>query len=89
MYLVNNAEHILAIVKSLLIGETRAHISEIVGCAAADGISMADTHTALMSLQDAGQVVLYRNDNTRAITPIQHRTAIVINGYPRHLVYLA
>lgn len=79
---------ILKIVKALASDSDRVLISEIVGCAAADGISMADTHMALMSLQDMGKVVLYRNDNTRAITPYQHRTALMVGDCPRHLVYL-
>jgi hypothetical protein len=44
---------------------------------------------ALLSLQDLGHVVLYRNDNPQDITPEDQAATIYVGGSaPRHLVYL-
>jgi hypothetical protein len=43
---------------------------------------------ALLKLQDEGRLVLYRDDNTSALTDDDHRAALTVGGAPRHLVYL-
>lgn len=42
---------------------------------------------AMLDLQDRGEVVLYRNDNTQEVTPENKAGAIIVGGHPRHLVY--
>jgi hypothetical protein len=79
---------VLRIVHELLADDTRAQICEVVACMAANGVSMADTHAALLALQEAEQLVLYRNDYTASLRPVHHRTALLVNGCPRHLVYV-
>jgi hypothetical protein len=43
---------------------------------------------ALLALSDEGRLVLYRDDNTAALTADDHRAALMVGGAPRHLVYL-
>jgi hypothetical protein len=43
---------------------------------------------ALLQMQDGGKLVLYREDNTAALTADDHHAALSINGAPRHLVLL-
>lgn len=43
---------------------------------------------ALRAAQRAGRVVLYRDDNTAALTPADHEAALIVGGAPRHIVYL-
>jgi hypothetical protein len=83
---VTNA--VLQTIRSLASDSDRVQIAEVVGCMMADGATMADVHSALIALQDAGLVVLYRNDHTRSITAGQHKLAVMVGGCPRHLVYL-
>lgn len=80
---------VLATIRSLASDSDRVQIAEVVGCLEADGAKMADIHNALIALQDACLVVLYRNDHTRSISKAQHATAVMVGGCPRHLVYLA
>lgn len=42
---------------------------------------------ALLDLQDRGEVVLYRNDNTSELTPENKAGAILVGGHPRHILY--
>jgi hypothetical protein len=35
-----------------------------------------------------GQIALYRNDNSAAITPADERAALIVGDAPRHLLYL-
>ncbi len=42
----------------------------------------------LQAMQQAGQLVLFKLDNPAEITPEDEQAALVISGYPRHLVYL-
>ena len=42
----------------------------------------------LQSMQQAGRLVLYKMDNPAEVTPEDERAALVIKGYPRHIVYL-
>jgi hypothetical protein len=35
-----------------------------------------------------GQIALYRNDNTAAVTPADERAALIVGDAPRHLLYL-
>jgi hypothetical protein len=85
---MNTNEATLRTIKALASDSDRVQISEVVGVLAADNVSMADVHSALIALQDAGKVVLYRNDATRSITKGQHKSAVTVGGCPRHLVYL-
>lgn len=43
---------------------------------------------ALLQLQDQRRLVLYREDNSAALTPADHEAALSVNGSPRHIVYL-
>ncbi len=43
---------------------------------------------ALLNLQDQRQLVLYRDDNTAALTEDDRDAALLVGGEPRHLVYL-
>lgn len=43
---------------------------------------------ALFRLERSGKLVLYREDNTSALTAADHEAALSVNGSPRHLVYL-
>lgn len=43
---------------------------------------------ALLKMQTAGQLVLYKLDNPAEISPEDERAALFIAGEPRHLVYL-
>lgn len=52
-----------------------------------DGIGRTAQDNALISLQRDGEVVLYRNDNTRSLTARDHAAALDVAGFPRHLVY--
>lgn len=42
----------------------------------------------LLELQDAGRIVLYRDDNTNALVADDHAAALMVGDSPRHLVYL-
>jgi hypothetical protein len=44
--------------------------------------------TALLELQREQRLVLYREDNTPALTPEDHAAALLVGDSPRHLVYL-
>lgn len=80
---------VLNTIRSLATDTDRVIIGEVVGCLLEDGLTVEQIHGALIALQDAGKVVLYRNDHTRSITAWQHKTAVMVGGCPRHLVYLA
>jgi hypothetical protein len=43
---------------------------------------------ALLDLQDAGRAVLYRDDNSAALTDADHAAALVVGEAPRHIIYL-
>lgn len=43
---------------------------------------------ALLTLQDQGRLVPYRDDNTASLTDADHRAAIIVGEAPRHLVLL-
>ena len=45
-------------------------------------------NAALLDLQDQGRLVLYRDDNSSALTKEDHDAALIVGGAPRHLVYL-
>jgi hypothetical protein len=81
-------EAVLKTVKALATDTDRVLIGELVGVLKEEGIEMEAVHSALRELQDAEKVVLYRNDQTRRITKWQHKTALMVGGCPRHLVYL-
>jgi hypothetical protein len=51
-------------------------------------VKPAILNAALLKLQDQGRLVLYRDDNTAALTDDDHRAALSVGGAPRHLVYL-
>jgi hypothetical protein len=85
----NNLMNALDTIRALATDNDRVQIAEVAGVMMADGATLADVHTALLALQDAGQVVLYRNDVTRSITAYQAKTALMVGGCPRHIVYLA
>ena len=88
---MNTNEAVLKMVKTLAHenGSDRVLICDVVACLEAlEGISMADVHTALLALQDADKVVLYRNDATRSVSRQQQATALMVGGHPRHLVYV-
>ena len=53
-----------------------------------DGVERGVLDSALIKLQDQGRLVLYRDDNTAALTDDDHRAALSVGGAPRHLVYL-
>lgn len=42
----------------------------------------------LLELQDAGRAVLYRDDNSAALTEADHAAALIVGDAPRHIVYL-
>jgi hypothetical protein len=43
---------------------------------------------ALLLLQRQGKLVLYREDNSAALTPEDHAAALIVGDSPRHIVYL-
>ena len=43
---------------------------------------------ALIGMQDTKKVVLYREDNTAALTAADHEAALIVGDSPRHLVYM-
>lgn len=43
---------------------------------------------ALLALQDAGRAVLYRDDNSAALTEADHAAALIVGEAPRHIIYL-
>jgi hypothetical protein len=51
-------------------------------------ISRQQLDTALIALQRQQRLVLYRDDNTRSLTPEEHAAALTVGDSPRHLVYL-
>lgn len=51
-------------------------------------VSRSALDQTLLDLQDAGRAVLYRDDNTAALTAEDHDAALVVGNAPRHLVYL-
>jgi hypothetical protein len=51
-------------------------------------ISRQQLDAALIDLQRERRLVLYREDNTPALTPEDHAAALVVGDSPRHLVYL-
>jgi hypothetical protein len=51
-------------------------------------ISRQQLDAALIDLQRARRLVLYREDNTPALTAEDHAAALLVGGAPRHLVYL-
>jgi hypothetical protein len=51
-------------------------------------VGRAELDQSLLALQDARRLVLYREDNTAALTDEDHRAALTINREPRHLVVL-
>lgn len=66
--------------------QTRVRLSElrrILGAVSRDSLDHA-----LLRLQDERRLVLYRDDNTAALTDDDHRAALSVGGAPRHLVYL-
>lgn len=51
-------------------------------------VSREKLDAALLELQDQGRLVLYRDDNTSALTEADHDAALIVGNAPRHLVYL-
>jgi hypothetical protein len=51
-------------------------------------ISRQQLDTALIDLQRERRLVLYREDNTPALTAEDHAAALLVGDSPRHLVYL-
>ena len=51
-------------------------------------ISRQQLDTVLIELQREHRLVLYREDNTPALTPEDHAAALLVGDSPRHLVYL-
>jgi hypothetical protein len=43
---------------------------------------------ALLDLQDAGRAVLYRDDNSAALSDADHAAALIVGDAPRHIIYL-
>jgi hypothetical protein len=43
---------------------------------------------ALLHLQDGGYLILYRDDNTAALTKEDRRASLLVGNAPRHLLYL-
>jgi hypothetical protein len=43
---------------------------------------------ALLALQDAERAVLYRDDNSAALSEADHAAALVVGEAPRHIIYL-
>jgi hypothetical protein len=55
---------------------------------ALSGVDRAALDEALLSMQDGGQIVLYRDDNSAGLTQDDHEAALHVGGAPRHIVYL-
>lgn len=51
-------------------------------------VPRAELDEALRQLQRDGKLVLFREDNTAALTPADHDAALVVGDSPRHIVYL-
>jgi len=51
-------------------------------------VDRAELEQALLVLQDAERLVLYREDNSAALTDEDRRAALIINDEPRHLIML-
>jgi hypothetical protein len=51
-------------------------------------ITRAALDEALLALSDEERIVLYREDNTPALTDEDHRAALIVGDSPRHLVLL-
>jgi hypothetical protein len=51
-------------------------------------ISRQQLDTALIELQREQRLVLFREDNTPALTPEDHAAALLVGDSPRHLIYL-
>lgn len=56
--------------------------------AALSDVSRASFEQTLLEMQDQGRCVLYREDNTAALTAADHDAALFVGNAPRHLVYL-
>lgn len=50
--------------------------------------SRESLYAALVRMQRAGTIVLYREDNTPALTHEDHDAAIMVGDCPRHLALL-
>jgi hypothetical protein len=50
--------------------------------------SRNEVDAALIRMHDAGQIVLYRNDNSAEVTAEDERDALMVGGAPRHVLYL-
>jgi hypothetical protein len=66
--------------------KTRVRLSEL--REALGDVERAAVDQALLDMQQSNRLVLYRDDNTAALTAEDHRAALSINGAPRHLVLL-
>lgn len=51
-------------------------------------IERAALDTSLIQGQRDGLWLLYREDNSAALTPADHEAALIVGGFPRHLVLL-
>lgn len=56
--------------------------------AALSDFTRAYQDRALVQLQRDGALVLYREDNNRALTAADRAAALSVGGSPRHLVYI-
>lgn len=56
--------------------------------ASLEDVSRVSLDRALLEMQDQGRAVLYRDDNTAALTAADHEAALIVGNAPRHLVYL-
>lgn len=68
-------------------GRSRARVRLSALRSALPAVPRADLDKALVELQDGGRLVLYRDDNTAALTEDDHAAALLVGGAPRHLVY--
>jgi len=50
--------------------------------------SRNEVDAALIRMHDAGQIALYRNDNSAEVTAEDERDALMVGGAPRHVLYL-
>lgn len=49
-------------------------------------IERADLDAALFALMAAGQIRAIQNDNRAALSARDHEAALMLNGFPRHMV---
>lgn len=47
-----------------------------------------DMDAALIRMHEAGQIALYRDDNSSEVTAEDERDALMVGGAPRHILYL-